>query len=163
MHAAALLHEFEQESKGTRRMLESIPDEHLDYRPHEKSWTMRELATHLANLGGWTQLTFEKDEVDLAQEWPKTRFETTAELVAAFDAIVAAALECLKSVTAESFQEMWTLRTGETVHFTRPKGVVFRFAVLNHIVHHRGQLSVYLRACGAKVPGVYGPTADEGW
>ncbi len=161
MNGAMLLPEFDHENQNTRRMLEAIPDEHLDYRPHEKSWTMRELATHVATIGGWTGPTFEQDEIDLSQPWEQPRFESTAEIVAAFDATVVDARKALEAASAETFQEMWTLRSGDVVHFTMPKGAVFRFFVLNHIVHHRAQLAVHLRACNVNVPGMYGPSADE--
>ena len=163
MQGAMLLPEFDHENANTRRMLDAIPDEHLDYRPHEKSWTMRELATHVATVGGWTRPTFEQNEIDLSQPWEPQQFANSAEIVAAFDATIADAREALEAASAETFQEMWTLRSGDTVHFTMPKGLVFRFFVMNHIVHHRAQLAIYLRECDVAVPGMYGPSADEGF
>ena len=163
MHGAMLLPEFDHESQNTRKMLERIPDEHLDYRPHEKSWTLRELATHVATIGAWTRPTFEQDEIDLSQPWEQQKFANSAEIVAAFDATIADARTSLEAASAETFQEMWTLRSGDTVHFSMPKGQVFRFFVMNHIVHHRAQLGVYLRQCDVGVPGMYGPSADEGF
>ncbi len=163
MHGAMLLPEFDHESRNTRRMLESVPDEHLGYRPHEKSWTLRELATHVATLGGWTRPTFERDGIDLSQPWEQEQLESVAEIVSTFDAVAADARAALESASEETFQETWTLRSGDAVHFSMPKGMVFRFFVMNHIVHHRAQLALYLRECGAKVPGMYGPSADEGF
>ena len=161
MQGATLLPEFDHESQNTRKMLERVPDEHLDYRPHEKSWTMRDLATHIATLGSWARPTFEQDGIDLSQPWEQQSFANAAEIVAAFDATIADARAALESASAETFGEMWTLRSGDTVHFSMPKGQVFRFFVMNHIVHHRAQLGVYLRECDVAVPGMYGPSADE--
>ena len=104
-----------------------------------------------------------QDEIDLSQPWEQQKFANSAEIVAAFDATIADARKSLEAASAETFQEMWTLRSGETVHFAMPKGLVFRFFVMNHIVHHRGQIGVYLRECDVEVPGMYGPSADEGF
>ena len=163
MDGAMLLPEFDHESQNTRRMLDRIPDEHLDYRPHEKSWTLRELATHVANLGSWTRPTFEQDGIDLSEPWEQQTPASGGEIVAMFDATNADARQALESASEETFGEMWTLRSGDTVHFTMPKGSVFRFFVMNHIVHHRAQIAVYLRECDVEVPGMYGPSADEGF
>lgn len=161
MNSAALLPEFDHEIENTRKMLALTPDECLDYRPHEKSWTLRELATHVANLPTWTAPTFRMDELDLAQPFEPWIPENTDEILAAFDKAASEARLVLESVSADTFLEPWTLKSGDQIHFTMPKGAVFRSFVLNHIIHHRAQLGVYLRMCDIAIPGMYGPSADE--
>ncbi len=161
MNGAAMLPEFDHEIANTRKMLALAPNECLDYRPHEKSWTLRELAAHVATLPTWTGPTFQMDELDMAQPFERWIPENTDEILAAFDKAVSEARGILKSVSADTLFESWTLRSGERVHFTMPKGAVFRSFVLNHIIHHRAQLGVYLRMCDIAIPGMYGPSADE--
>ena len=161
MNGAALLPEFDHEIENTRKMLALVPDECLDYRPHEKSWTLRELASHVANLPTWTAPTFQMDELDLAQPFEPWIPESRDEILAAFDKATSEARLALESASTDTFLEPWTLKAGDQIHFTMPKGVVFRSFVLNHLIHHRAQLSVYLRMCDIAIPGMYGPSADE--
>ena len=161
MNGAMLIPEFDQEMTNARKMLESISDEHLDYRPHPKSWTMRQLASHLGNVLGWTDPTFHLDELDLAQPFEQSMPANKAEILAHFEQALGRARATLEGASSETFQEPWTLKSGDRTHFTMPKGVVFRFFVLNHVIHHRAQLAVYLRLCDLTVPGMYGPSADE--
>ena len=161
MNGAALLPEFDHEIENTRKMLALVPDECLDYRPHEKSWTLRELASHVANLPTWTAPTFRMDELDLAQPFEPWIPESRDEILAAFDKAASEARLALESASTDTFLEPWTLKAGDRIHFTMPKGVVFRSFVLNHLIHHRAQLGVYLRMCDIAIPGMYGPSADE--
>ena len=161
MNGNALLPEFDREIENTRTLLALAPNECLDYRPHEKSWTLRQLATHIANLPTWTGMTFEVDTVDMAQAFNPFVPENTDEILAAFDKAAAEARLVLENASADTFLETWTLTTGDRVHFTMPKGVVFRYFVLNHLVHHRAQFGLYLRMCDVAIPGMYGPSADD--
>ncbi len=161
MNGAAMLPEFDHEIANTRKMLALAPNECLDYRPHAKSWTLRELASHVANLPTWTGPTFQMDELDMAQPFERWIPENTDEILAAFDKAASEARSILESVSADTLFEPWTLKSGDRVHFTMPKGAVFRSFVLNHIIHHRAQLGVYLRMCDIAIPGMYGPSADE--
>jgi len=161
--AAALIGELQQEAATTRKCLERIPAETFDYKPHEKSMTMRSLAVHVAEMTGWTIETVNKTELDFAtMDYKPFEPATTAELVEYFDKILAEAIESLKGASDESMMEDWTLRNGDTVYFTMPRIQVLRGMVFNHIVHHRGQLSVYMRLNDIPVPALYGPSADEG-
>lgn len=161
MNGAALLPEFDHEIENTRKMLALVPDECLDYRPHVKSWTLRELASHVATLPTWTGPTFQMDELDLAQPFEPWIPESRNEILAAFDKAASEARLALESASGDTFLEPWTLKAGDRIHFTMPKGVVFRSFVLNHLIHHRAQLGVYLRMCDIAIPGMYGPSADE--
>jgi uncharacterized damage-inducible protein DinB len=161
--ASALIAEMEQEAATARRCLERVPADKFDWKPHEKSTSFGKLATHIAEMFGWTSPTLQQPELDFAK-WDYKPFEpsTTEDLVEFLDKNVAEAIITLRNTPDEVFMENWTMRNGETVYFTMPKVAVMRSFVLNHIVHHRGQLSVYLRLNDIPVPAIYGPSADEG-
>jgi uncharacterized damage-inducible protein DinB len=161
--ATALIAEMEHEAGVTRTCLERIPADKFDWKPHEKSMTLGRLASHIAEMFGWTPPTMEKAELDFAQmDYKPFEPKTTEELLEYFDKNVAEALETLKSSPDERFMEDWTMKNGETVYFTMPKIAVMRSFVFSHVIHHRGQLSVYLRLNDISVPSIYGPSADEG-
>lgn len=157
----ALIGELQTEAAATRKVLERIPTEKFDWKPHEKSMTMKSLAAHVANMFSWVAPTLETDELDFAKGFEEPSPANTEELLALFDENVALATAGLQRTDDEAFMKNWTLRDGEKVFFTMPKIQVLRGMVFNHIVHHRGQLSVYLRMNDIAVPGVYGPSADE--
>ncbi|MBO6577247.1 MAG: DinB family protein [Rhodothermales bacterium] len=157
----ALIPEFDQETAGTRRMLERIPADALNFRPHEKSWTLGQLATHCGQLLSWTRPTLELNELDIANIPPARERTTPESILRHFDEQRADARAALEAASAAVMAEPWTMRAGEREFFTLPKMVCIRTFVFNHSVHHRGQLSVYLRLLDIPVPGVYGPTADE--
>jgi len=161
MSGAAMIPEFDHEMASTRKMLDRVPDERLDFRPHEKSWTLRELAGHVANLPNWIAPTLQTSEFDLSTPFDQPNPQSRDDLLALFDSAVAAARPALQAATSGTLGAPWTLRTGDQVHFTMPKAAVVRFFVMNHLVHHRGQLGLYLRMLNVPVPGMYGPTADE--
>lgn len=161
MNGAMLLPEFDAEVSSTRRMLEAIPEEQLDFKPHSKSLSLGELATHVANLPALMPLILESDDFDVAAGFEQPKPGSVAEILAHFDKTVGHGRPLLESAGAERMGEAWTLRNGDQVHFTMPKGAVLRSFVFNHIIHHRGQLAIYLRMCEAPVPGMYGPSADE--
>ena len=161
MTGAMLLPEFDHEMANTRKALERIPDGKLDFRPHERSWTLRQLAGHLAQIPAWTPITLTTTEMDISQPFERPPLETKADILAAFDASVAGARGALAEAGADDLAVPWSLKSGSHVAFTLPRAAVVRSFVLNHSVHHRGQLTVYLRLAGAPVPALYGPSGDE--
>lgn len=161
--AMAFLGELENEAKTTRAVLERVPADKFDWQPHEKSMKMGRLAVHVAEMFGWTKETLKSDVLDFST-MDMTPFEprTTDELLAFFDEQITNAKAILAETSDETFMTDWTMRNGEQVYFTMPKVAVMRSFVMNHIIHHRGQLSVYLRLNDIPVPSIYGPSADEG-
>jgi uncharacterized damage-inducible protein DinB len=160
-----LLPEFDQEMAKTRRTLERVPEDKFDWKPHEKSMTLGRLATHLATLPSWTVETIKKDELDLAPAGaPPPRADPIAsreELLSTFDRHVASGREAIAGASDEIFARPWSLLAGGQKIFTLPRAAVLRNFVLNHNVHHRAQLGVYLRLNDIPVPSIYGPSADE--
>lgn len=161
--APALLAEMQHEAQVTRTCLERVPADKFSWKPHEKSMEMGRLASHIAEMFGWTPPTMEKAELDFAQvDYKPFEPKTTEDLLEYFDKNVAEALDTLRNSPDERFMEPWTMRNGEKVYFTLPKVAVIRSFVFSHVIHHRGQLSVYLRLNDISVPSIYGPSADEG-
>jgi uncharacterized damage-inducible protein DinB len=157
-----LLNEFDHESKTTRRVLERVPTDKFDWAPHPRSMTMGKLAWHVAQMATWVPGTLEKDSIDFSVPGPEDpAHATTEELLAAFDQMVAAARASLAAAPDQIMMQPWSLKNGDMVFFTLPKIAVLRSFVFNHIVHHRGQLTVYLRLNEIPVPSIYGPSADE--
>ena len=159
--AETLLPEVDQEAKTTRRVLERVPQEHADWKPHPKSSSLSALAMHVANLPLWMSLSLTGTEFDLAALQPAREFAGTAALLEEFDRKMADARAALASASDEELGVLWTLRKGDYKVFTMPRTNVLRFFVMNHLIHHRGQLTVYLRLLDVPLPSVYGPTADE--
>lgn len=161
-----LLPEFDQEMAGTRKTLERVPEDKLDWRPHEKSWTMIELATHVANVPTWATMTINTEELDIAPPGEEPYREPAAtsreELLAKFEAGVTAARAALVEASDEHLLASWSLLSGGQNFFTMPRVAVLRSFVMNHMIHHRAQLTIYLRLNDVPVPGLYGPSADEG-
>ncbi len=161
--ASAFLAELDSEAKVTRSVLERIPADKFGWQPHDKSMTFGRLAAHVAEMFGWTKETLKSDVLDFStMEYTPFEPKTTEELLAFFDDHIANARSILAETSDETFMTDWTMRNGEQVYFTMPKVSVMRTFVLNHIIHHRGQLSVYLRLNDIPVPSIYGPSADEG-
>lgn len=160
--AARMLAELENEIKTTRRMIERIPADKLAWKPHEKSMALGRLAGHIAEMIGWIPLAVESDGIDFASYPYKPKdYSDAGEILADLDAAVARANEALGAAAEEKMAEGWTMRNGEKVYMTIPKAVVVRTWVMNHVYHHRGQLSVYMRLLDIPVPSIYGPSADE--
>lgn len=161
----ALLPEFDHETHTTRRVLERVPEDRLDWQPHPKSMSLGKLASHLGNLLHWGKVTVEQDSFDVAPQGEPLRMDapkTKQEILDLFDRNAAIAREAIAAATDEQWHRPWSLlQTGNTI-FTQPKIGVLRGMVLNHMIHHRGQLTVYLRLNDVPVPAVYGPSADEG-
>ncbi len=161
--ANGLIGELTHEAETTRKILERIPTELFDYKPHEKSMTMIRLATHVAEMINWINVTCTTDELDFAAGGSEPfAAKDTAELLAYHDKNVTEALEALKNTSDEDMQKDWSLKNGETTYFTMAKIACLRTFCFNHVWHHRGQLSVYLRLNDIPVPSIYGPSADEG-
>jgi uncharacterized damage-inducible protein DinB len=163
--AESLLPEYDQEMANTRRMLARVPQDKHDWKPHEKSMTLGRLASHLAEMPTWALQTCRTDELDIApKDGPKfeaANYATSAEVMTALDKNAAEARAAVAQMADADWMRDWTLLAGGDQIFTMPKLAVYRSMVLNHIIHHRGQLSVYLRLLGTPVPGMYGPSADE--
>jgi uncharacterized damage-inducible protein DinB len=160
--ADGILAEFKYEAATTRRMLERVPEDKFDWSPHEKSMTLGRLATHIAENPAWCPALLDQDELDLANsEYEPTVAGSVAELLELFDANVTDFVESVSGRTDEQMLSGWTLRVGDNVLGTQPKVGALRAFILSHTVHHRGQLSVYLRILDVPLPQVYGPTADE--
>jgi uncharacterized damage-inducible protein DinB len=155
------LKEFDAEMATTRRLLERVPTDKGQWKPHEKSFPLGHLAQLVAMMPGWIARTLTEPNINLAGGSGYS-FEKTETLVEQFDKNVAAARDALASVTGQALDEPWSLLMGEHVIFTTPRGEVTR-QHLNHLIHHRGQLSVYIRLVDVPVPQIYGPTADERW
>lgn len=157
-----LLEELQHEALGTRKILERVPDEKLGWQPHQKSMTIGRLAAHIAEIPGWLHETIMQDELDFATaNFNSTPLDNTTALLQAFEENLAKGVNALKDANDETINDIWTLRNGSQVFLQMPRIGVIRGLVLNHVVHHRGQLSVYLRLLGIPVPGLYGPSADE--
>lgn len=156
-----LLGELDYEAISARKVLERIPADKFDWKPHEKSMSMGELANHLADLFSWYRVTLEQDELDFAAGYQQPKATNADELTAIFDKNLAEAKESLGRAEEDVFTKNWTLRSGEHVIFTMPRPATLRTFVVNHLVHHRAQLALYLRMNDIPVPSMYGPSADE--
>ncbi|GMU88157.1 MAG: hypothetical protein AMXMBFR49_03650 [Chlorobiota bacterium] len=164
MTAQELKIEFENELKGTRRVLEAVDFEKVDYKPHPKSFAFGDLTAHLANVASWGLWTVKHNEYRMTMEDAQNDKElpdTKEELLTKFDSVVAEFLDILGGLTQDQLNETWTFYFNEQVVFAMPRQNVLKATILNHMIHHRGQLTVYLRMNDLKVPGLYGPTADD--
>src|SRR5207244_10119388 len=163
--AELLLPEFDEEMAATRRVLERGPDGKSSWKPHPKSMTLGRLATLVAELPAWVVNAMTRDELDIMPPGgPPPKFEaleSTSRILELFDRNAAAARAALAHVPDAELKKPWALKVGGRTVATNPKFTVYRHTLLNHLVHHRGQLTVYLRLNDALVPAVYGPTADE--
>jgi uncharacterized damage-inducible protein DinB len=159
-----LLPEFDHEMATTRRVLDRVPEARFGWKPHEKSMTLGELSGHLANIPFWCSATLNAGSLDLASLGDEARPKPPASravLLAEFDKKVAAARERLAGTTDPELLAPWTLTQGDHEIFTMPRLTAIRSFVMNHSIHHRGQLTVYLRLNDIPLPPIYGPTADE--
>jgi uncharacterized damage-inducible protein DinB len=161
MDGSMFLPEFEHEFSETRRALERVPEEKFDWKPHDKSFSLHDLAAHLAEVPKWTSVTLNMDVFDLDEPYERVVPETKAEILAHFDEAVAEAKEILEGTSGETLMQTWTMKQNGEVALAMPKAAVLRSFILNHNVHHRAQLGLYLRMLDVPVPGHYGPSADE--
>jgi len=156
-----LLPEFDQEMTNTRKLLEVFPEGKTDYKPHDKSMALGRLAGHVAELPGWVTMTLTTEGLDLQPGMQPFIAKSRQELLEAFDKNVKEARQQIAAATDEDLARTWTLKfTGKTI-FSLPKSAVLRATCLNHLIHHRAQLGVYLRLNQIAIPGMYGPSADE--
>jgi uncharacterized damage-inducible protein DinB len=162
--AQTLLPEFDHEMANTRRMLALVPTADAAWKPHPKSYALGDLAAHIATLPMWGRLSLELPELDLGSPAnagiARVPYTNTPELLERLDRNVADARTTLASVSDADMGTVWTLKNGGTTVFSMPRAAVMRGFVLSHMIHHRGQLSVYLRLRGVPLPSLYGPTAD---
>lgn len=162
LNKALMVGDVMQEWTGTRRLLASLPDEHLGWRPHAKSYTLGELATHVVNLINWQLVILRDPGLDLATVAPhRVALASRQALLDEFDANIQELERTLDAIDEAALASNWTLRRGDTVMVVQPKAFAFRTMGMSHMIHHRAQLGMYLRLLDQPVPGVYGPTADE--
>ncbi len=156
-----LVKEMEQESNTTRKMLRLVPTGKFDWKPHEKSMTIRQLATHIAELPTWVSMVLNTTELDFAAEpYSPKQLNSNEELMELFEQSLEEGKSRLQTATDEDLVPNWTLRNGEHIYSVDPKGEVIRMAYCQ-IVHHRAQMGVYLRLLDIPIPGSYGPSADD--
>ncbi|MGH9409469.1 MAG: DinB family protein [Vicinamibacterales bacterium] len=161
----ALLPEFDHEMGTTRRLLERVPDADLGWKPHHKSYSLGQLAAHIANLPHWLGVICDHAEVDAAAAAEEARPKvpaTVEQLLNRFDENVKQARRRIDEIGDSGMMARWTLKDGGREIFSMPRASVLRSFVMNHMIHHRGQLTVYLRLRDVPLPSIYGPTADEG-
>jgi uncharacterized damage-inducible protein DinB len=161
----SLLPEFDHEMSNARRALERVPDDKFGWKPHEKSMTLGRLASHIAEIAAWIPMTLQSESFDMAPPGappfqPLTAASRTA-LLELFDKNVVAARAAIAAAGDAEWMQTWTLLNGGKVMFSMPRIAVFRGMMMNHAIHHRGQLAVYLRLNDIPVPSLYGPSADE--
>lgn len=164
MLVKSLLAEFEHEAENTRKLLTMIPDSALDYKPSEKNWTTGQLASHIAEVYNWYQPTLHQNVLDMASyKYDKGDITKASNIVAKFEENVKNARQALETATDESMFDEWKMVAGSDVPIfpPMPRIQVVRGFLMNHLYHHRGEMVVYLRSTGHKVPGLYGPTADD--
>jgi uncharacterized damage-inducible protein DinB len=157
----ALLPEFDREMTTTRKLLERVPDDRFDWKPHPKSMALGALAQHVATIPMWGSVTINQPGIDLGESGQLPPMGNRAALLAFFDKNVADTRAALNGRGDGEFMAPWTLKNKGHVVFTAPKAVVWRSFVMNHHIHHRAQLSVYLRMNDVPIPSMYGPSADE--
>ena len=159
--ADALLPEYDHETATTRRLLERVPDGKFDWKPHAKSMSLGELSSHLATMLTWGTSTLDHPAFDVPESFAPPSLSTRADLLATFDKAATATRASLAARTDAEMMAPWSLTRGGKTLFTMPKVAVMRSFVVNHMIHHRGQLSVYLRQLDVPIPSIYGPSADE--
>jgi uncharacterized damage-inducible protein DinB len=161
----SLLGEFDHEMASTRKSLERVPDGKFDWKPHTKSMTMGALATHIASIPHWGKLTLDTPSFDVnppgGQQVRQPELKSKAEVLFFFDKSVPEARAAIANATDQSLMSPWSLLNGGKAVFTMPRVGVLRSMIMNHMIHHRAQLGVYLRLNDVPVPSIYGPSADE--
>lgn len=157
----SLLVELEKETENTQRVLERLTDEHWNYKPHVKSMSLGELATHIVELHNWVSGALSKAVYDFKVDYKPLKVPGVADLKALLQNGYQTNKTSLEAMTDSDWQSEWTLQAGDQVIAKMPKSAGIRFIINNHLVHHRGQLTVYMRLLNIPVPGLYGPSADE--
>lgn len=157
----SLMAELDHEMANTRKVLERLTPEHFEFKPSEKSGTLIWMASHVAMLCDWGYTTLTTPELSMNEFTPPPMPKTTEELLARFDKSVGQYKEALAKATDADMMHVWTMTWQGKQMMSMPRVAVLRGMVMNHLIHHRGQLTVYMRLCGIPVPGMYGPSADE--
>ncbi|MGB7844110.1 MAG: DinB family protein [Candidatus Acidiferrum sp.] len=161
----SMLPEFDEEMKNTRKTLERLVDENWGWKPHAKCGTLGWMAGHIATMPGWLTMTINTEELDYAPvngpAYEPPKLENKKQLLAEFDKNVTGAREALAGASDADMMKGWKLLAGGQEIFTMPRVACIRSMVMNHIIHHRAQLTMYYRLLGIPVPGLYGPSADE--
>ena len=157
----ALLPEFDQEMANTRKLLERVPGDKFNYKPHEKSMPLGRLASHVAELPNWATHTITTEQLDLKPGQEPYLAASAQDLLASFDKNITEARHAIAGASDEDLGKTWTLKFNGSTVFSMPRAAVLRGAVINHLIHHRAQLGVYLRLNNIEIPGMYGPSADE--
>ena len=159
--AQRMLPELDHEMATTRSLLAIVPDDKADWRPHPKSMTLGELAKHVADVAsGLSRAVVGSAGVDFTTMPPREGYQGTSRMLADFDQGLAAFREALSQISDESMMQTWTMSAGDKVFLSMPRVATLRTLIMNHMIHHRGQLSVYLRELDVPLPSIYGPTAD---
>lgn len=160
----ALMGEFEHEAENTRKLLKAIPDSALEYKPQPHLWSVGQLASHIAEVYNWYDATFNKDLFDMGTyKYDKGDISKASNIVAKFEDNVAAARKVLENADEGTFMNEWRMQMGgQDLMPPMPKAIVIRSFLNNHLYHHRGELVSHLRATGNKIPGLYGPSYEEG-
>jgi uncharacterized damage-inducible protein DinB len=163
--AQSLLPEFDQEMQNTRKVLALAPDEKWNWKPHDKSGTVGWTASHIATIPEWAVMTLNTENFDYAppggSSYQPPKIENRQQLLAAFDKGVDATRKAIEGASDEDMTKVWSLLAGGQTVFALPRVAVMRSMIMNHLIHHRAQLTVYYRLLGIPVPGLYGPSADE--
>ena len=159
--AQSLLPEFDNEMANTRKMLERIPENKLDYKPDPKSMAMGRLASHIVEMVGWLKEIIEQPSIDIPPDAKAYVASSRKELLEKLDQNVATSRAALAGVSDQAMMQEWSLKFGGNTMFSMPRAAVIRSMIMNHVIHHRAQLRVYYRLNGVPVPGMYGPSADE--
>jgi uncharacterized damage-inducible protein DinB len=157
----SLSNEVIHETENTLRILKALPEDKFDYKPHPKSMSLGELANHVLELHGWVSFVFTKDSFDFHSDYIPTKLSRIEDMVAKLEEMKKENLSVLENLPDENYLTNWTLKAGDHVIAELPKAAAYRFIVTNHLVHHRGQLTVYMRMLDVPVPGIYGPSADD--
>ena len=162
--ASNLLPEFDTEMKSTRSVLACVPEAKTAFKPHPRSWCLGDLSLHLANMISWTTSTLNSTELDFSpvggKKWTSPKFESAAATLAYFEETARAARSAIEAASDADMLVTWSLKNAGKTLFSMPRIACLRAFVMNHHIHHRGQLTVYLRLCDVPLPSIYGPTAD---
>jgi uncharacterized damage-inducible protein DinB len=157
----AALIDLDRELAVTRRVLERLPEEKFDWKPHAKSMSLGQLSSHVVNLLGWARDTLDRDVLDLATIKPPAELKTRSKMLETFDELTGVVKQSLAKLDDESLTRTWTLQRGENIMHSAPRITILRLWCLNHLIHHRGQLCVLLRLLDVPVPVIYFNSADE--
>ena len=161
--SAALIADFKSEASNTSKVLAAVPADRFDWKPHVKSMTLGQLASHVAENPMWagSMMTAELDFLEMEKDYKPFAASSTEELVSTFEKNAAMLEQTLEGQSDEHMTGDWTMRKGDQVMMTQPRDAAIRSTIIHHAIHHRGQLTVYLRLLDVRVPGTYGPTADD--